>query len=1426
MFSTSQLDLNKYHHVFFQVDPANPKVLTTHVYDNNLSSLGTLDVSFGDNNIVDLLTTIDQSGANPYVVGTSHSGTKKVNMDLAFFGLYNTTLTTTNHQLFMQEVNSTYLEPHSESTIYLVTVSGGKFYINGVETPSLALSNGYHVFDQRDSTNANHPLLVSTGADGSHNGHSEYTTTVIKNGTPGSLNAYTLIHVTFGTPEDLFYYCGNHSGMGGAFSALEQSYFVKVATNVIGQSVYAFSTTQTGTYYNQLDMSFNTGDIVNFDLSDPSNTGKSLIFGTERDNSGTQISSSYVTVDGNITKLDLTGYSGDAVYYFEDTDANMGYTTALESAMVTTTITEHTKIWMKMTSTSDINGTGIKNYVTNAYDCTVSTSGVAIVQDTILDGSTQYVCDVNTSGVVRMPDIVLNNGSKLTIMFWVKITNNTGNNDRLFVDSYQSDAYNLPGIFVDTGNKRFKIAGWYSGSTGTGYANALSESNIYSVDVWAHYAFVFDNDGSIPRAYKNGSEITVSAGSGLTGHTDGEIDGLYNNNTIVAPYVNANSNGSRNGAYYFYDYRVYNRTLTDSQVEYVYNNTDNQITELTENTVIPKIVTVSGSPEVFYLDGSANPTITFAASETYVFDQSDSSNTGHQIVFSSVPDDTVNILGIADGVTVVGTPGQPGAYTQLILPSSFTGSLYYYSYSTGSMGIVIDNKYYMKVVTNVLNEEIFAFSTTESGTYYNQLDLSFNTGDKVIFQVSDSTMSGHTLIFGTEVDNSGTVISSDYITTVGTAGITGALIFLNLTGYSGDAVYYFEDTEANMGYTEQIEQTNVATTEKLYNPFVPSMPTQTSTPTAGYNTLNNHYQRQIGALHTIGGNGRWIGNVTDAWVSLDLTTVKSVLGVLIQPGYHSNFSQPTQYVTTIEIHVSEDNSNWSTMSNDSGSIWNTNITASNNDPQGNGWNQNSWKMALYFTSGPINARYVRIYPKSAVGHAALRFGVIYNSAIGGEISNTEDLGSHTVVYSLPTIIPVTTKIVTVSGSPSVFYLDGVAKPTITFAADATYVFDQSDSSNTGHQIVFGTVPNDTANILGTADGVTVVGTPGQEGAYTQLILSSDFTGLLYYYCVHHPNMTSTLKTVTVAGSPQVFYIDGSANPLLTFSVGEIYAFDQSDSSNTGHQIVFGTVLDDTDNILGTADGVTVVGTPGQTGAYTQMLLPSSFTGSLYYYCLNHSNMGPILPIVEYIYNPPIDGVATVGNYKYSTYNGVTTGTRIMSSVYSDAVWNSAINAPEVVGSSENNWSGYSSWIGAENSNLASGSLDASITLDLQSEQSVKGIVLQPRTSGTRSGVSSFELYTSNNNINFTKQGGTIISGFNSNNMVQDNNDNWDTNRKLYKRRFDFSSTIDCRYVKLITKGYFGSFASLRIGVIYDTSLPINTSDLLVEDQTFEATINV
>ena len=108
-------------------------------------------------------------------------------------------------------------------TNYAVTVatgtnaygSGNKFYIDGSVSPTLTLNEGEtYWFDQSDSTNSSHPLRFSTTANGTHGGGTEYTTGVTTTGTPGSAGAYTKITVASGAPT-LYYYCTNHSGMGG-----------------------------------------------------------------------------------------------------------------------------------------------------------------------------------------------------------------------------------------------------------------------------------------------------------------------------------------------------------------------------------------------------------------------------------------------------------------------------------------------------------------------------------------------------------------------------------------------------------------------------------------------------------------------------------------------------------------------------------------------------------------------------------------------------------------------------------------------------------------------------------------------------------------------------------------------------------------------------------------------------------------------------------------------------------------------------------------------------------------------------------------------------------------------------------------------------------------------------------------------------------
>ena len=95
------------------------------------------------------------------------------------------------------------------------TDSGNKYFIDGVQQPTLELVEGATFrFDQSDNSNNNHPLRFSTTSNGTHGGGSQYTTNVTTNGTPGSSGAYTQIQVASSAPT-LYYYCTNHSGMGG-----------------------------------------------------------------------------------------------------------------------------------------------------------------------------------------------------------------------------------------------------------------------------------------------------------------------------------------------------------------------------------------------------------------------------------------------------------------------------------------------------------------------------------------------------------------------------------------------------------------------------------------------------------------------------------------------------------------------------------------------------------------------------------------------------------------------------------------------------------------------------------------------------------------------------------------------------------------------------------------------------------------------------------------------------------------------------------------------------------------------------------------------------------------------------------------------------------------------------------------------------------
>ena len=112
-------------------------------------------------------------------------------------------------------------------------------------------------------------------------------------------------------------------------------------------------------------------------------------------------------------------------------------------------------------------------------------------------------------------------------------------------------------------------------------------------------------------------------------------------------------------------------------------------------------------------------------------------------------------------------------------------------------------------------------------------------------------------------------------------------------------------------------------------------------------------------------------------------------------------------------------------------------------------------------------------------------------------------------------------------------------------------------------------------------------------------------------------------------SANAYYFDGLESPAITLSGADssypyYYRFDQSDSSNSSHPLRFYL---EADKSTAYTTNVTTNGTPGSSGAYTQIAVDANTPNILYYQCSSHAYMGNFVNVVS----NRVNGDLTVGS---------------------------------------------------------------------------------------------------------------------------------------------------------------------------------------------------
>ena len=164
--------------------------------------------------------------------------------------------------------------------------------------------------------------------------------------------------------------------------------------------------------------------------------------------------------------------------------------------------------------------------------------------------------------------------------------------------------------------------------------------------------------------------------------------------------------------------------------------------------------------------------------------------------------------------------------------------------------------------------------------------------------------------------------------------------------------------------------------------------------------------------------------------------------------------------------------------------------------------------------------------------------------------------------------------------------------------DGTYYLNYNNLSNT-------------PTVLTSTDVKNIFNSSGDDEISTGAVVDAKYIefkhdgGTQHEFSVEVVSKTSAHR-YQGSGSSNGYQIDGVESPFLQLVPGNTYRFLQNNGTNGSHRIRFYYEADRTTQYT---SGVTVNGTPGQAGAYTEIVVSDTTPPVLYYQCENHGYMG-------------------------------------------------------------------------------------------------------------------------------------------------------------------------------------------------------------------------